>query len=372
MNAMTSMALCEQTGVALAGVSKSYRGRRALDDVSLSVARGSLTVILGAAGAGKTTLLRTIAGLEWPDRGQIRIAGRDVDDLEPKDRNVAMIFDNLALYPDKTGFENIASPLRIAGLDRTSVETRVQDIASKLRIAHVLGRKPKTMSGGERQRIALGRAFVREPSLFLLDEPLSSLDAMLRIELRAELRRLQKEFGYTFLLATPDFAEAMAVADTVVFLREGHIVQVSDPQTLYDEPFDWDIARFVGAPEINLLAASFSPSDGGQVSLEGATFRAPAALRRGDDRSAFEFMAGIRPEHLRLEPPDQGLWRVEIIDIELLGLKAAMTIALGRSEVRVLAAAASVQEFKSGNRAGLSLSEDKLIAFDADTKARIV
>jgi ABC-type sugar transport system ATPase subunit len=371
MNAMTAIAMCDRAGLELVRLSKSYRGKRALDDVSLSVPEGSLTVVLGAAGAGKTTLLRTIAGLERPDRGGILIDGKDAVDLEPKDRNVAMIFDNLALYPGKTGFENIASPLRIAGLDRSSVEARVQDIAGKLKIAHVLGRRPKTMSGGERQRVALGRAFVREPTLFLLDEPLSSLDATLRIELRAELRRLQKTFGYTFLLATPDFAEAMAIADTIIFLREGRIVQVSDPQTLYDEPADWDVARFVGAPEINLLPAIYSPSGGGQVSIADATLPGPPALRRRDYKEAFEFRAGIRPEHLRLETPDYGLWRGEITDIELLGLKAVVTVALVRNDVRVLTSADAVRDLKSGDRAELSPVGDKVVAFDATTKTRI-
>ena len=320
MNALTKIEVTGRPGLELAGVSKSYRGKHALDDISLSVPKGSLTVLLGAAGAGKTTMLRTIAGLEKPDRGRVLIGGEQATDLEPKDRNVAMIFDNLALYPNKTGFENIANPLRIARLDWAAVEAKVHDIAAKLKIAHVLGRLPKTMSGGERQRVALGRAFVREPSLFLLDEPLSSLDAMLRIELRAELRRLQREFGYTFLLATPDFAEAMAIADTIVVLRQGRIVQIAEPQTLYDEPVDWEVARFVGAPEINLLSASFSPAEGGRVVMEGANVRAPGPLRHKNHQDGFEFVAGIRPEHLQLEAPDEGTWRGRITDIEPLGL----------------------------------------------------
>jgi multiple sugar transport system ATP-binding protein len=194
---------------------------------------------------------------------------------------------------------------------------------------------------------------------------------MLQIELRAELRRLQKQFGYTFLLATPDFAEAMAIADTIILLREGRVVQIAEPQKLYDEPVDWEVARFVGAPEINLLPARFSPVEGGRVSLAGAVFSAPKAIRHGNYRNAFEFTAGIRPEHLRIEEPDQGLWHGEITDVEPLGLKAAVTIAIARDEMRVLTTAASVRSRVVGQRAGLSLNEDRLIAFDNATKARL-
>jgi ABC-type sugar transport system ATPase subunit len=371
MNAVTKIEANCEISLELSGVGKSYRGKRALDEVSLSVSKGSFTVILGAAGAGKTTMLRMIAGLETPESGQLFIGGEHANHLEPKDRDVAMIFDNLALYPDRTGFENIASPLRIARLDRAAIEARVQEIADKLKIAHILARLPRTMSGGERQRVALGRALVRQPRLFLLDEPLSSLDAMLRIELRAELRRLQREFGNTFLMATPDFAEAMAVADTIVVLREGRIVQIADPQLLYDEPVDWDVARFVGSPEINLLPASFDPTDGGCVSIEGVVFDAPTVLRQGNYRHAFDFKAGLRPEHLWLEPSDKGLWRGEITDIEPLGLKAAVTVALSRSEVRVLTSALSVQNLGVGQHTGLSLHKDRLIAFDNTTRTRL-
>jgi ABC-type sugar transport system ATPase subunit len=372
MNALPKIALADSAGLELHGVTKSYGSKRALDDVSLSVPRGSFTVILGAAGAGKTTMLRSIAGLETPDAGELLIGGEPASHLEPKDRDVAMIFDNLALYPNKTGFENIANPLRVAGRDRAIIETKVQDVAGKLKIAHVLGRLPKTMSGGERQRVALGRALVREPRLFLLDEPLSSLDAMLRIELRAELRRLQKEFGYTFVMATPDYTEAMAVADSVVFLRAGRIVQIAEPQSLYDEPADWDVARFIGAPEINLLPASYSPEEGGRIMFdEGIICRASPALRQGGYRTPFQFMAGIRPEHFRLEAPEFGIWRGEVTDIEPLGTKAAITAALPCSEVRILVAAAVAQDLKVGQLTGVIFDQDKLIAFDRATRARL-
>ena len=204
--------MAENNVLQVENLSKSFRRKRALDQVSFAVPEASLTVLLGPAGAGKTTTLRCIAGLDQPDAGSISICGRDVGGWEPKDRDVALILDSLALYPDKTGLQNIASPLLIRGLPWSEIEKQVEDMAHMLKVGHVLNRLPKTMSGGERQRIALGRALVRSPRLFLLDEPLSSLDAMLRIELRAEIRRLQRERGYSFLLATPDFNEEIGRA----------------------------------------------------------------------------------------------------------------------------------------------------------------
>ncbi|NEU99592.1 ABC transporter ATP-binding protein [Bradyrhizobium uaiense] len=373
MNALPRAALADSAGLEFRGATKSYGGKRALNDISIFVPRGSFTVILGAAGAGKTTMLRSIAGLEKLDAGELLIGGEPANHLEPKDRDVAMIFDNLALYPNKTGFENIAHPLRVSGRERTAIETAVQGIASKLKCVHVLGRLPRTMSGGERQRVALGRALVREPRLFLLDEPLSSLDAMLRIELRTELRRLQREFGYTFVMATPDYTEAMAVADSIAFLREGEIIQIAEPQTLYDEPADWDVARFIGEPEINLLPASYSPDEGGRVMLgDGIVCQAPPALRQGGYRTSFQFMAGIRPEHLRLGTPELSAWCGEVTDIEPLGTKAAITTALPRSEVRILVAATVARDLKVGQFTSISFDQDKLIAFDRTTKARLL
>ncbi len=370
MNIVTPMETFVAPALEIEGLCKAYRGKRALDGVSFSVPKGGLTVILGAAGAGKTTTLRMIAGLETADSGLILLGGRDCGGLEPKDRNLAMIFDNLALYPNKTGFENIANPLRIAGMAKAEIETRVQEVAATLKIPHILSRLPKTMSGGERQRVALGRALVRKPDLFLLDEPLSSLDAMLRIELRAELRRLQLELGGTFVLATPDFTEAMAIADTVVMLREGKIVQIAEPQALYDQPADREVAKFVGAPEINLVPARYTPDDGGKVYLVGVACSAPVALRqvtKGD----FAFEAGLRPEHIRLLAPGEGDLQGRIADIEPLGINASVTVATPGPELRLVTAASTVAHLAAGDAVGLSIGAEYMLAFDLKTGARL-
>lgn len=366
MNAHHSIAA---PALAIERLSKRFRETAALNDVSFAVPKGALTVVLGAAGAGKTTLLRSIAGLERPDAGAVLLDGKDAAGREPRDRDVAMIFDNLALYPDKTGFDNIANPLRIRGMEKGAVEAAVKDIAARLKIAHILTRKPKTMSGGERQRVALGRALVRTPALFLLDEPLSSLDAQLRIELRTELRRLQRDLGYTFLMATPDFSEAMAIADTVVMLRAGRVVQIADPQTLYEEPADREVARFVGAPEINLVPARIGP--GGGVRLAGGLFPLPekfAALLSDEPRS---IEAGIRPEDITLAPAGAASLAGVVTDIEPLGSNAAVSLEAGGVELRLVAPAARLASVTPGMAVGLSVAGERMHAFDPETGVRL-
>lgn len=357
--------------LAVDGLSKSFRGHPALTDVSFTVPSGSLTVILGAAGAGKTTILRAIAGLETPDSGRILLRGQEAAGREPRDRDVAMIFDNLALYPNKTGFENIASPLRLARQPQDKIDAAVASVAATLKIAHVLRRQPRTMSGGERQRVALGRALVREPSLFLLDEPLSSLDAMLRIELRAELKRLQRERGATFLMTTPDFAEAIAVADKAVMLRAGRVVQISDAQTLYDAPADREVARFVGAPEINLLRAAVSDGEAGTIRLAGSAFPMPTEFLARLRTSGPAFEAGLRPEHLKLVEPADAAVRGTLTDIEPLGLRSALTIRNEEAELRMVADANVARRLSIGDTLGLDIATDRLVAFDAATGRRL-
>lgn len=349
------------------GLTRTYRATRALDGIDIVVPEGSLTVILGAAGAGKTTTLRLVAGLERPNDGRILIRGRDVAGLDPASRDVAMIFDNLALYPNRTGFENIASPLRVRRMKESVVAERVEAVAATLRIAHVLKRLPRTMSGGERQRVALGRALVRDPQLFLLDEPLSSLDAMLRIELRAELKRLQRDLGRTFVMTTPDFAEAMAVADTVVMLREGRVVQVADPQTLYDAPADREVARFVGAPEINLVAAEAAGE--GRVHLAGTTL--PAATLFARPPAAARFEAGIRPEHLTLADPATAPIRGAVVDVEPLGLDSTVTVATGEADLRLVVEAGAARSLRLDETVGLAPTGARFLAFATEGGARL-
>ncbi len=350
--------------LAVSRLSKRFGAKAALDHVEFALPRGAFTVILGPAGAGKTTTLRMIAGLEKPDEGDITLHGIDAQGLEPKDRDIAMIFDNLALYPNKSGFENIASSLRIRGTDRREIENRVTSLAATLRITHVLTRLPKTMSGGERQRVALGRALIRTPQLFLLDEPLSSLDAKLRVELRAELKRLQREQGNTFLMATPDFTEAMAVADTIIMLREGRVVQEATPQELYDHPVDREVALFVGSPQITLLPACIA-AEGVQVA--GTTLPVPPHLRTIPAGETFEL--GIRPENLRLALPEEdAVFRGSLMDIEPLGLQSALTVGDADWKLRLLVDSGAAHDLRQGASMALTLCDSgRLLAFHAQS-----
>lgn len=356
----------ERAALQVNQLSKRFGATVALDQATFSVPQASLTVILGPAGAGKTTTLRLIAGLDRPDAGQVILNGNDVGQWEPKDRDIAMIFDTLALYPNKTGFQNIANPLKVRGLPKPEIEAKVINMARTLKVSRLLDRLPKTMSGGERQRIALGRALIRTPTLFLLDEPLSSLDAMLRIDLRVELKRLQRDLGYTFLLATPDFNEALAVADTVIMLREGRVVQVAKPQDLYDLPLDRDIASFVGSPPINLIDARFEPDvDGGSIHAAAARLAVPLHLQPVVAAGERDFVLGIRPENLVLAEPNAAPIRGRLIDIEPLGLKSVLTVSNAAAELRLIVESAATHGLAIDQDFGLiPANNSKLLAFD--------
>lgn len=354
-------------------IDKSFLSTKALSGVDFMVPEASLTVILGPAGAGKTTTLRMIAGLEKPEAGRVILGGKDVGQWEPRDRNVAMIFDNLALYPNKNGYENIASPLVIKKEKPEVIKERVTAIAGTLQITHVLNRLPKTMSGGEKQRVALGRALIRTPQLFLLDEPLSSLDAKLRIELRAELRRMQRDHGYTFLMATPDYHEALAIADTVVMLNHGKVVQVDEPQVIYDTPADRETAIFVGAPQINLLETVFV-ADTGEVLIESAGVRLSTpehlAARLKEQGEGFEL--GIRPENLLLADTESAAIKGTLVDIEPLGPKSVATVRVKEAEFRVLIDSRDVAALELDQAIGVEMiNTQRMLAFDIATGMRL-
>lgn len=373
MNYIYSQTEHETPVLQMTNINKSYRGKTALEDIGLSISPASLTAILGPAGAGKTTTLRLIAGLESPDAGNITLSGRDALPLQPKDRDVAMIFDNIALYPNKTGYENIASPLIIRKNSKDEIEKKVSDIAATLKISHILQRLPKTMSGGERQRIALGRALIRSPKLFLLDEPLSSLDAKLRIELRAELRRLQRELGYTFVLATPDFQEALAIADNVVVLREGRIVQIAPPQEIYDAPVDRGVALFVGAPQINIIEAQLSKiKETSYISYAENSHKIPSHMLHLAGSSHRSIEIGIRPENLALSPLPTAKIKATITDIEPLGLKAVLTIQNSAAEIRLLVENSEARTLTSGEKVGVVIKDfSRVLVFDKESGKRI-
>jgi ABC-type sugar transport system ATPase subunit len=279
--------------VSLRGVVKRHGSTTVLHGVDLDIAAGEFFVLLGPSGSGKTTTLRILAGLEAVSAGSVAMDDQDVTHAEPGDRDVAMVFQSYALYPHMTVAQNIGFPLKMVGVPAAQVATAVQEAAARVSIAHLLGRRPGQLSGGQQQRVALARAIVRQPRLFLLDEPLSNLDAKLRLDTRVELKRLQRTLGVTTVYVTHDQEEAMTLADRVAVFMEGHIVQVGPPREIFGRPAHVSVAGFIGTPAMNLLPATW---DGAAVRV-GPGPALPVAATHAGPR---EVMLGLRPADLRL------------------------------------------------------------------------
>ena len=296
--------------VTLESVSKTYNSREgvvhAVDDVDLEVRDEEFVVLVGPSGCGKSTTLRLIAGLERVSSGVIRIDGRDVTGAAPKDRDIAMVFQNYALYPHMTVYANISFPLRMRKISKPEQKRRVHWAAGVLELEDYLQRYPRQLSGGQRQRVAMGRALVREPAAFLLDEPLSNLDAQLRVQMRTELRALHDRLQTTIVYVTHDQVEAMTLADRIVVMRDGNIEQIGTPEVVYDQPSNTFVAGFIGSPAMNLLPGHLRRRDG-KVSVEfsGGGRIELEATPSGED--GIPVVYGIRPENLRLSAERDGL-----------------------------------------------------------------
>ena len=293
--------------VELTGLSKTFGAFQALQDISLHIEKGEFCALLGPSGCGKSTLLRLIAGLEDVNTGTITINGRDVTDLEPADRRIAMVFQSYALYPHMTVAENIAFSLEAAGMRKADRLARAAEVAKTLQLDQFLDRKPGLLSGGQRQRVASGRALVRNPEVFLFDEPLSNLDAMLRVQMRMELSNLHHDLAATMIYVTHDQIEAMTMADRIVVLDQGRIRQVGAPMELYSRPADRFVAAFIGSPSMNFLPATIIASGtatGPQLTLDlGAGARPFTLTPRNPAPQATKVELGIRPEHASLAAP---------------------------------------------------------------------
>ena len=302
--------------VVLQGLSKAFGRTRAVEDLSLAIADGEFVVLLGPTGAGKTTTLRLIAGIERADAGTITIDGRRVDPLPPAARDVAFVFQQYSLYPHLTARQNLAFPLRAPGrgMAKAAVDARVEEVARLVRIHHKLDNRATRLSGGEMQRVAIGRALVRQPTIYLMDEPLSSLDARLRAELRLELKHIQQDLGATILYVTHDQTEAMTMADRIGILDAGRLVQIGTPRTIYEQPANQHVATRLGQPAINLIDPGLLP---GSVP--------PAGTR----------LAGARTEHLRLTRDPAGNGRID--RIEHLGDQKHLHLTVGGTKLVALA-----------------------------------
>jgi multiple sugar transport system ATP-binding protein len=305
--------------ITLDSLTKVYSdGTKAVTDMDLDVAAGEFVVFVGPSGCGKTTALRMIAGLEGITSGEVRIDGQVVNDLPPKDRDIAMVFQNYALYPHMNAAKNMGFALKMRGLSKDEIDRRVREAARILGLTDSLDKKPRTLSGGQRQRVAMGRAIVRNPQAFLMDEPLSNLDAKLRVEMRAEIARIQRDLGVTTIYVTHDQTEAMTMGDRVAVMRNGFMQQVAAPKVLYDRPRNLFVAEFIGSPAMNVVLAELEHSDGDAwVAFGGQRLRLdPATVENHPGLGAYDgrqVVVGIRPEDmedatvLRETDPDRRL-----------------------------------------------------------------
>jgi ABC-type sugar transport system ATPase subunit len=352
--------------VQLTGVRKLFGQMEVIKGVDLTVADGELVVFVGPSGCGKSTLLRMIAGLEDVDYGDIRIAGADVTELAPARRGVAMVFQNYALYPHMTAYDNLAYGLRRAGMARADVDARVQEAAVLLQITELLPRRPKAMSGGQRQRVAIGRAIVRKPGVFLFDEPLSNLDAELRVEMRLELARLHRDIGATMIHVTHDQVEAMTLADRIVVMNAGRIEQIGTPAALYNDPDTIFVAGFLGAPKMNLLPVrvmrtegAFAVVDVPALGLSGL----PVPLRHPSALPATDAILGFRAEACSETGDFSMTLRAEVV--ENMGATRYLYTATTRGAA-VVAEVPRRLDLRAGEDISLSLDASACLLFSPD------
>ncbi len=340
---------------------KVYGSSTAIHDVDLALPEGAFIVILGPSGCGKSTLLRMIAGLETISGGELRIHGARMNEREPKDRGCAMVFQNYALYPHMTVAENIAYPLKVAGLGKAERQARLAEVANALELSALLDRRPGQLSGGQRQRVAMGRAMVRRPKVFLYDEPLSNLDAKLRVQMRLELRRLHEQLGATSVLVTHDQQEAMTLADHLVVMNAGRVEQTGTPRAVYERPASLFVAGFLGAPAMNLIPAELMPG-GEVVKLAGGPLLRLAG--RIVHRNAAVTL-GIRPEHVTGGPIE-----AEVTMVEDLGSSALVHARLpGGTGIACHVAAEAAPG--RGSRIGLEMPANRLHLFDTVSGERL-
>ena len=339
---------------------KVYAGDvRAVTDVNIGIGDGEMIVLVGPSGCGKSTLLRMVAGLETITEGTLKIGDRVVNELEPADRDIAMVFQNYALYPHMTVFNNLAYGLKNRGFKKDEIDRRVKEAAQMLEIGQFLDRKPRQLSGGQRQRVAMGRALVREPAAFLFDEPLSNLDAKLRVQMRVEIRQLQKRLGTTSLYVTHDQLEALTMADRLVVLSGGRIEQIGTPMEVYLRPATTFVAGFIGSPAMNMLPAEYLRA---LVSAESL-----AHLPKGAD------LIGVRPEDLSLEPASENEMSLSgrLMLLEPAGAESHLHLTFEGIKDTMVVRLPHVPDVQEGSLLTFSIKRDKLHPFEAATGKRV-
>ncbi len=355
--------------VTLERLNKTFGSTHIIKDVDLKVGDGEFVVFVGPSGCGKSTLLRLIAGLESISDGELRIADDVVNDLPPRERGVGMVFQSYALYPHMTVYENMAFGLKLAKMANETVDERVMATARILQLEELLHRKPKELSGGQRQRVAMGRAMAREPRILLFDEPLSNLDASLRVQMRNEIARLHHRLGSTMIYVTHDQVEAMTLADKIVVLRDGRIEQVGSPQTLYQQPATRFVAGFIGSPTMNFMPAELL---GGNE--EGCRVQAPGLGELSLPQDACgqgpgaELSLGVRPEHLRLAEAE-GDNRFEIVNVEYLGNEVYVYLEPREGDTLLIHRSEAPSDWQVGQDVALRVDVEHTHLFDASDRA---
>ncbi|MDF5738807.1 MULTISPECIES: ABC transporter ATP-binding protein [unclassified Nostoc] len=362
--------------VRLEDIKRRFNNVTAIEDITFEIPDGEFWVLVGPSGCGKSTILRTIAGLETATSGKLFIGDRLVNNIPARQRDVAMVFQNYALYPHMSVAQNIGFGLQMRKVDRKIIQERVMNVARSLSLDHLLDRKPKQLSGGQQQRVALGRAIAREPQVFLLDEPLSNLDAQLRDDTRAELKQLHQELGITTIYVTHDQVEAMTLADKIVVLNRGRIQQIGDPQTIYTSPANQMVASFLGSPPMNILPAIYQNNG---FDISGQLLAIPAVVKEKFQlRQGHSFDLGIRPEHIKintdseLNTQNSGLLSVEVKVVEPLGRETLIRASLSGSVVVLNIQVGGDVRLRSGDRLSLQLDLNHLFVFDSKTGDRIL
>jgi multiple sugar transport system ATP-binding protein len=358
--------------VAMRSLNKNYDEVRAVIDVNLDIRDKEFVVLVGPSGCGKTTTLRMVAGLESITSGQISIDETVVNELPPMDRDIAMVFQNYALYPHMSVYDNMAFGLKMRKFDKPEIAKRVQEAAEILGIEQLLKRKPRQLSGGQRQRVALGRAIVRHPRVFLFDEPLSNLDAKLRVQMRVELKKLHERLGTTAIYVTHDQVEAMTLGDRVVVMRDGRVQQVGDPMELYNEPANRFVAGFIGSPAMNFISVRLAGENGGfWAEAEGMKIKVPAPLtNRLGPYAGKEVTFGIRPEDLSIAGDASDLSFPATVEvIERLGSEILLDVAIGQATM--VASVEPTATAKVHEILHLAVNPARVHFFDNETEAAI-
>ncbi|MBW2428484.1 MAG: sn-glycerol-3-phosphate import ATP-binding protein UgpC [Deltaproteobacteria bacterium] len=355
--------------VSLKNIYKSFGKTEVIHGITCDIKDGEFIVILGPSGCGKSTVLRMIAGLEVISEGEITIDGKVVNRLEPAQRDIAMVFQNYALYPHMTVYGNMAYGLKIRKMPKPEIEKRVQNAAKILELSDLLDRKPRQLSGGQRQRVAMGRCIVREPKVFLFDEPLSNLDAKLRVQMRLELRNLHDNLGITSIYVTHDQVEAMTLGDRMIIINNGYAEQIGTPLKLYERPSTLFVAGFIGSPAMNFLTARVR-TDGESVEIPGDV-NLPLTSGRVPTHGGKEVILGIRPEHLVLADDNAGIMNLRVDHVEMLGADTLVHGHFGEDKTYLTVRLPDVQHFEKHTILPLAVPSSKLHLFDKENGNRI-